>query len=110
MKIEESVITDGCKAFCKMGTTAAAIVSKHGGFLYSDGLKVVVDSELGNPFQPGGFGICRIVPSAPKPCVPAVLKWSGSCNRFAVNNSCRPLTDRCKGVCACGGTECISFI
>lgn len=107
---DERVMAEGCRAFCKLGTTAAVMVSKHNDILYSDGAKVIVDSELGNPFSPGGFGVCRVVPSAPRPCVPMVLRWRGAVGRFTVNGSCRPLTDRCKGLCACGGTECISFM
>lgn len=107
---DERVITEGDKAVCKLGTIPAEIVSKHNDILCSDGVKVVLDSELGNPFLPGGFGVCRIVPSAPKPCVPMVLKWRGDGGRFTVNKVCKPLTDRCKGVCAYGGAECISFI
>ncbi len=107
---DERVITEGDKALCKMGTIPVETVSKHNDILYSDDIKVILDIELGDPFRPGGFGLCRIVPSAPKPCVPMILKWRGGSGRFKVNNVCKPLTDRCKGVCAHGGGECISFI
>lgn len=108
--IDERVITEKDKAVCKMGTVPATIVSMHNNILYSDNAKVIVDSELGNPFSIGGFGVCRIVPSAPKPCVPMVVRWTGTGGRFRVNNLCSPLTERAKGVCACAGLECISFI
>lgn len=110
MAMDERVMTDGSRAFCKMGTVAAVMMSRFNDILYSDGAKVVVDCELGNPFSIGGFGVCRVVPSAPKPCVPMVVRWRGASGRFVVNGSSRPLTDRCKGFCACGGLECISFI
>ncbi len=108
--IDERVITEKAKAICKMGTAPAVIFSMYNSILYSDNAKVIVDSELGNPFSAGGFGLCRIVPSAPKPCVPMVVRWIGTEGRFSINNLGSPLTERCKGVCACVGLECISFI
>lgn len=63
---------------------------------------------LGNVLNPPGFGMCKKSWS-PRPCTPAVTRWSGFYDGMTVNGNSNPLTGSSKGTCALGCPDCITF-
>ncbi|GHT35398.1 hypothetical protein FACS189434_13140 [Bacteroidia bacterium] len=80
-------------------------------FFKANGGKLVATSQtLGNVFDPPGFGVCKVSPMSPKPCVPAITMWSGLFAGLKTSAGAQPLTDESKGTCGSGVPQCIEFM
>jgi hypothetical protein len=49
-----------------------------------------------------GFGMCKVVPNMPKPCVPATTMWQAGCPNVKVDNH-QALLKTCICTCSQGG-------
>ena len=79
-------------------------------FFRLNGTKLCASTmTLGNVIYPPGFGICKVNPMFPKPCVPAITQWNGQFSKITMMGG-NPLTDKSKGTCSCGGPDCIEFM
>ncbi|GHV29668.1 hypothetical protein FACS1894177_00920 [Bacteroidia bacterium] len=95
---------------CKFGTTPGFLKITDQKFAHVNGKKLVATSlNLGNVFHPPGFTVCKVVPSSPKPCTPAVIQWSGAFEKVKINRIAALLTEESKGACATGCPGCIEF-
>jgi len=104
-------IVDGAICMCKFGTTPGRLKVPEQHFAYMNGSKLSATTlSLGNTFYLPGFTLCRIIPMTPKPCTPAVLKWSNGFKKLEIGNGGYALTDKSKATCATGCPDCIEIM
>lgn len=103
-------VVDGAMCMCKYGAAPGKLMVTDNQFFRLNGTKLCASTmTLGNVLYPPGFGVCKINPMFPKPCVPAIVKWSGQFSKIMMWGG-NPLTDKSKGTCSCGGPDCIEFM
>lgn len=106
----EKFVVENAICICKFGTTPGFLKITDQQFVHINGKKLVATTmNLGNVLQPPGFTVCKVVPSSPKPCTPAVIRWSGAFEKVKINRIAAILTDKSKGTCAAGCPDCIEF-
>lgn len=103
-------VVDGAMCMCKYGAAPGKLMVTDNRFFRLNGTKLCATTmTLGNVMYPPGFGVCKINPMFPKPCVPAIVKWSGQFGKITMMGT-NPLTDKSKGTCSCGGPDCVEFM
>jgi hypothetical protein len=103
-------LVEGALCMCKFGASPGKLKVTDNTFFKANGNKLIATSQtLGNVFDPPGFGVCKVSPMTPKPCVPAIVQWSGFFPRLKMMTGAQPLTDESKGTCGSGIPECIEF-
>lgn len=106
----DKFIVEGALCACKFGTAPARLIVLSPDRAHMNGGKSIADTmNLGNVFRPPGFAMCNST-YPPKPCVPAVTRWSGAFDRIRFNRAASPLLPVSKGTCALGCPHCIEFI
>lgn len=109
--MKKKFVVEGAICTCKFGTTPGFLKIIDQKFAHINGKKLIGSTmNLGNVFQPPGFTMCRVVPSVPKPCTPAVIRWSNAFEKAKINRLGALLTDQSKGTCASGCPDCITFL
>lgn len=103
-------IVDTAMCMCKYGAAPGKLMVTDNQFFRINGTKLCATTlTLGNVLYPPGFGICKVNPLFPKPCVPAIVQWKGQFGKITVMGA-NPLTDKSKGTCSSGGPDCIEFM
>jgi len=103
-------LVQGAMGMCKFGASPGRLKITDNTFFKANGNKLVGTSlTLGNVFDPPGFGVCKATPMSPKPCMPAVVQWSGFFQGLKMMTGAHPLTDKSKATCSTGAPECIEF-
>jgi len=104
-------LVKGARCVCKYGSlTGRFTVLDHSHF-YINGHKLAGSTlSLGNTFELPGFGVCRVNPIFPKPCIPAIVKWKKP--YLALKNALggNILTDQSTATCSSGCPDCISVL
>lgn len=104
-------IVDGAPCMCKHGASPGKLKVSDNSFFMMNGSKLSATTmTLGNAMYPPAFGVCKINPAVPKPCVPAITKWSGQFSGLKTSSGGYPLTDESKGTCGSGTPDCIQFM
>ena len=104
-------IADGAPCMCKFGSAPGRlkVVSHQLIRINHSDKKIATSTELGNPFYPPAFGVCKASwPS--RPCVPAIVKWDHVYDHMRINRCSHPLLPESKGTCAACGTPCIDIL
>lgn len=79
-------------------------------FAFINGEKLSATTlSLGNAFYPPGFTVCRVSPATPKPCTPAVVKWTNGYKKLEIGNGGYALTEKSKATCGSGCPDCIEI-
>ncbi|WP_052100744.1 PAAR-like protein [Porphyromonas gulae] len=108
--MSDKFIVEGALCTCKFGTAPARLIILSPDRAHMNGGKSIADTmNIGNVFQPPGFAMCNST-YPPKPCVPAVIQWSGAFDQIKFNRVTSPLLSTSKGTCALGCPHCIEFI
>lgn len=103
-------VVDKAMCMCKYGAAPGKLMVTDNQFFRLNGTKLCASTmTLGNVIYPPGFGICKVNPMFPKPCVPAITQWNGQFSKITMMGG-NPLTDKSKGTCSCGGPDCIEFM
>lgn len=103
-------VVDRAMCMCKYGAAPGKLMVTDNQFFRLNGTKLCATTmTLGNAMYPPGFGVCKINPIFPKPCVPAIMQWNGQFGKITMMGA-NPLTDKSKGTCSCGGPDCIEFV
>lgn len=103
-------LVEGALCMCKFGASPGRLkVTDNTFFKVNGGKRVATSQTLGNVFDPPGFGVCKVSPTTPKPCVPAIVQWSSFFPKLRTMTGALPLTDESKGTCGSGIPECIEF-
>jgi hypothetical protein len=103
-------LVEGALCMCKFGASPGKLKVTDNTYFKANGNKLVGTSQtLGNVFDPPGFGVCKVVPSSPKPCMPAIVQWSGFFTGLKTMTGAQPLTDESKATCSTGAPGCIEF-
>lgn len=106
----EEFIVEGAICLCKHGASPGKIKVADNSFFMMNGNKFTASTmTLGNAMYPPGFGVCRINPLYPKPCMPAITGWCGYFKGIKTSAGGNPLTDESKGTCGSGSPDCIEF-
>lgn len=103
-------IVEKAICICKYGESPGILVVTDQQISLMNGKLTATTMTLGNVFQPPGFGMCKMNPMIPRPCAPAIAKWSNHYEGMSINNTSFPLTDKSKGTCARGAPDCVEFI
>ena len=103
-------LVEGAMCMCKFGASPGRLKVMDNTFFRANGNKLVGTSQtLGNVFDPPGFGVCTVVPLWSRPCMPAIVKWSGFFTGLKTSTGAHPLTDESKATCGAGAPDCIEF-
>lgn len=107
--MNEEFVVKGAVAKCMFGVNTAKLNVLDNPNVYFNGKLLATDKSLGPTFQPPAFGTCKMVPTAPKPCVANIVSWANFYAGAKVNGISHPLTKNSRGTCALGCPMCISF-
>lgn len=102
-------VVQGAICMCQFGAAPGMLKVTDNQGVYMNGKLAATNMTLGNVFQPPGFGICKMNPMIPKPCMPAVTMWTDFYDGMSINGSSLPLTDTSKATCGAGTPHCISL-
>lgn len=103
-------IVDGAPCMCKYGAAPGKLKVTNQQFFNINGNKLGSTTlAVGNVFYPPGFGMCKVNPMMPKPCMPSVTEWKGQFDKISVMGGYL-LTDKSKGTCGSGSPDCIEFM
>lgn len=103
-------ITDGALCMCQYGAAPGKLkVSFNDKVTINGGKKIATNMDLGNCFQPPGFGSCNQNPMMSKPCNPSVVQWSNAFEKLKIKSAAHPLMPNSKAICAIAGSECIQI-
>lgn len=104
-------IVDGALCMCKFGTTPGRLQVTNQKAAYMNGEKPTATTlSLGNTFYHPGFTVCRVSPITPKPCTPAIVKWTNAYEQLEIGMGSYALTEESKGTCASGCPDCINIM
>lgn len=104
-------LVEGAICQCKLGTTPGKLaVLDNTQFKINGGKLAGTTLSLGNTFDPPGFGACRVNPTFPKPCVPAITQWAKPYTGIKTSAGGNPLTEESTATCGSGLPECITVI
>ena len=93
---------------CMFGTMPGFLKVTDNQTVCMNGKLVATDKTLGNVFEGVGFAQCN-KSYPPKPCTPVVTGWIGAYDGVSINGISSPLLGTCKGTCALGCPNCITF-
>jgi len=103
-------IVDGAPCKCKYGALPGKLKVSDQSFFVINGNKLSgTTTMLGNVLYPPFFATCKVIPAYPKPCMPAITKWSGQFGGMKTSAGGYPLTEESKGTCSSGCPDCIEF-
>lgn len=104
-------ITDGAPCMCKFGTVPGRlmVISHQLMVINNSNKKICTSMELGAPFYPPMFGVCK-ASWPPRPCTPAVTLWENVYKGMRINLLSNPLLPESKATCAAGGAQCIEIV
>ncbi len=104
-------IAEGATCMCKFGSAPGRLkVVSHQLIRINHGdKKIATSAELGNPFCPPAFGVCKAGWFS-RPCVPSIVKWDNVYDHMRINRGANPLLPESRGTCAACGVPCIDII
>lgn len=106
--MEDEYVVNRAICSCQFGTAPGFLKVTDNDAVCMNGKLVATDKTLGNVFEGVGFAMCnKSYPS--KPCTPVVTGWVGAYDGVSINGSSSPLLGTCKGTCALGMKDCITF-
>ena len=109
--MKKEFIIDGAPCMCKFGSAPGLlkVISHQIMVVNHSNKKIATSMELGAPFYPPMFGVCKST-WPPRPCSPAVVKWDDVYKGMRVNLLSNPLLPKSKATCSAGGSQCIEII
>jgi hypothetical protein len=109
--MKKHFIIDTAVCMCKFGTVTGLlkVISHNLMVLNHSNSKIATTMELGSPFYPPMFGVCK-ANWPPRPCVPNIIKWSNPFKKMRLQGNAYPLMPDSKATCAMCGAECIDIM
>ncbi len=107
----KAFLVKGARCVCKFGSLPGRFTVLDHAHFYINGRKLAGSTlSIGNTFDQPGFGVCKVNPLFPRPCIPAVMQWNKPYLALKTSLGGNLLTDESTATCLMGAPDCISVL
>jgi len=100
--MSKEYVVDGAELSCPMGSNKGKLLVPPIRLVTVNGKRQANMTDIIPMANIMTFGVCKLIPNAPRPCVPACIPWMG-CKTDVLVQGTPAVLNNCKTMCVAGG-------